>query len=83
MGYYSSGKWTAAEGVDHSSYVSCPDKNFCISVDRPAQAWTYQGGTWSGPVVTGSNAVVPVGVFCAARNFCIAVDGDSLAVSYS
>jgi hypothetical protein len=83
VGYYSGGTWTATEGVDYGSYVSCPGKNFCVSVDRPAQAWTYQGSSWSGPVVPGSNAVVPVDVSCPARNFCMAVDGDGLAVSYS
>jgi hypothetical protein len=78
VGYYSSGKWSATEGVDDGSYVSCPDKNFCISVG--AGAWRYQGGTWSGPVVL---AIGPDDVSCPARNFCMAVDGNGNAVSYS
>jgi hypothetical protein len=83
VGYYSGGTWTATEGVDYGSYLSCPNTNLCISVSRAARAWTYRRGAWSGPVVPGSSAVVPVDVSCPAWNFCMAVDGDGLAVRYT
>jgi hypothetical protein len=86
VGYYNGGQWTATEGVNHGSYISCPTAGLCISVGLPADAWTYRSGAWSGPVVPGSRTFGPAGLSCPAWNFCMAVgdnQSDGVAASYS
>ncbi len=80
VGYYSGGVWSATEGVDYGSYVSCPDKTFCLSVDQQADSFTWDGSSWSAPVSMGN--LRPFAVSCPTKTFCIAVDGNGLAVTY-
>jgi len=61
--------------------VSCPTTTWCAAVDQKGNAYTYSGGTWSGPslIDPGYAADADVGaeeldgISCQSTTFCMAV----------
>ena len=67
--------------MDYGIYLSCPNKNFCLSVASPADSFTWDGSSWSGPVSMGN--VGAGAVSCPTKTFCMAVDGFVLSATYT
>ena len=70
--------------------VSCPSSSFCMALDDEGTAFTWSGGSWSGPTDTnigledgdGLDATHP-SVSCASASFCMAVGGDDTTVFWN
>jgi hypothetical protein len=63
------------------SSVSCPTTTFCAAVDIYGSAFTYNGSSWSGPVVIDFDVQL-ASVSCQSSKFCAAVDQNDNAYVY-
>jgi hypothetical protein len=63
----------AGNGSNELDSVSCPSESFCAAVDRVGNAFTYQGGAWSGPRSIAAGWPLAA-VSCSSLTFCVAVE---------
>lgn len=71
---------------DGTPDVSCATRNFCVAVDDDggqANAFTWNGTSWSGPVPLDLSGTVPTGVSCGALTLCVVVDSDGNATVFN
>ncbi len=60
--------------------VSCVSSSFCAAVDRQGNALSFDGSTWSAPLLIDSTGLVSVS--CPSSSFCAAVEYEDNAVSF-
>ena len=85
--------WSSPLSIDSSGgsllSVSCPSASFCVAVDYPGNALTWNGNSWSSPVsVDPYNPTTGLGgaltsVSCPSASFCAAVDGFGNALTWN
>jgi serine/threonine protein kinase len=78
--------WSAGQRIDAATgglaSVSCASADFCAAVDTAGNAFTYSGGSWSGPhQLTSSNGLSEVS--CPTTSFCVATSNSSVVYTYS
>jgi len=57
------------------AYVSCASATFCVVVDHGGHVMTYNGSTWSAPVVIDTDlSAGPTSVSCPTARFCTVID---------
>jgi hypothetical protein len=73
--------WGAPAPVDprhgDPTAVSCPSAVFCEMVDAAGSAFTYQSGSWSGPVKVDPSTPLRA-ISCPTAQFCAAVGDDGI-----
>lgn len=62
--------------------VSCPSPSFCMMVDVPGNAATYNGTSWSAATRI-DNGTWLTSVSCPTSSFCAAVDSNGNALTYN
>ena len=84
--------WSTGTPVEfpegHPSSVSCPVPSFCMAVDELGAAFSYNGTSWSAPVLADPDAYTNGYLFavesvsCVSATFCVAVDDGGNAVVF-
>ena len=65
--------------------VSCPSQSFCAAITSSGKASTYNGATWTTPLMVDGNGFSTGAqqLSCAGGNFCVAVDPRGEAIYYN
>ena len=91
--YQSPITWGAPEGADtklmpnNIEAVSCTSATFCMAVDSAGYALSFNGSSWSTPVLVDTNTSLSgfgyralISISCVTSSFCLA--GDQIGSSY-
>jgi hypothetical protein len=72
---------TASTGLPRLDAVSCASESFCIAIDEHANAYKFNGATWTAAAnVAGGEFEFQYAVSCVSETFCAATDYGATSV---
>ncbi len=76
--------WSSPDSIGPSGggfkSISCTSSSFCVAVKSNGNAYTFNGGSWSGPATSAGGSSVSVS--CTSPSFCVAVTSTGGAYTY-